>query len=48
MVVVPNSSITYDPQKEEQLQHEAKLATLARIEEAKQRSKIKALGKYIW
>lgn len=37
IVVVPNTTITYNEEKEKQLKHDVKLATLQRLEEARQK-----------
>ena len=40
MLMVPTSSVGYDPVKEEKAEQEAKMSQIAAIEEAKQRDKL--------
>lgn len=44
VIAVPNTSIEYDREKEEKLQHESKMSALQRAEEARQKAKEKEKG----
>lgn len=47
IVVVPNTTITYNEEKEKQLKHEVKLATLQRLEEARQKQREEEKGTFL-